>query len=301
MHILMYADFIIPFLEANNKKLPKDDEHLRRCMILNPQNRILFSKKYLEFAEQLLSGNRYLLDFQMFFLELMDGPSNRFENLPCSETSTSFKEEFLHLARNNSFEFQLAISESPVPEFPKMVCYSQLDKPNYHWTLTQLAAFHMVSVHRRDFAGQKYIDVFFDDLFSLPIKMNEVYYFDRKCSNSCRHNYFRKLKSINHPVNVYTFGSKFENKMNVHFSASDFSKLKSNLNTALGNSLRLFYTHANNLSHDRKILFNYLTIEPNHDFGELKMTNTTWKVDLTYSQDLYHSQIERTKQFIEAE
>jgi len=281
MEILVYKDLILEYIRNNESEA----KNLFKKILDNENSILLYSKKFIEFLENEIDKtpkSRELVRFQSFVDRLQKVNSDKRPNKPSSDTSNHFNDEFIHLFANTPSNVVLALSlNDPSPAIkqaiPKIAVFSEQKKRNYHWLVVNLAICSpfTLSVDEANFKYNHEIDTFFDDLFSIPKRIESVTIFDdyldsvsdKKYNNIKNSNICYCMRLQNHPDNKTTIDAALK-KLSENFPNS---QLRRN-------------GHG---SHTRRIIFEGFVVNPDIAINQAKVpTNKIWSIHIRFGEEL---------------
>lgn len=274
MKILLYSDLIISYLDDETPITQKREI----AKILNNENsKILYSKQYLDYLHQLIGDEDDV--FLQFRKDLMNNNGEEITTI----TSTNFDAEFANIYSTDKSNVLITIAfftpnhTITTATNKKIAVLSEQQKPNYHWLVVQLAICHpfTLSVDEDDFKSDLEVDKLFENVFSIPKKIEGVIIFDDYCNSE--HNKFNYLKTNKIKVFYYTCVG----------NPAEYRQKYSNLAKVLSNK-NLFYNNKGH-AHTRKILFEGFIVNPDIDFKILnKSDNKVWSVHIRFSKIKYN-------------
>ncbi len=263
MEILIYKDLIINFVSQRLKN--KDQQKLISKIFSNDDSVFVYSKKFFQFIKDEL-GDDFTDEINALITKLSDNRSN---NIKSSDNSQNFDEEFLHIYRTHNKNVLVPISYSQLSELVSnqihnFAIISEIQKPNFHWLVTQLAVLHpnKVTVKYSDFATNAEVNDFFNNVFRIPKLISKMAIFDRE-SNTFNHG---KFDSFRNTASVFYYTLNHPSFQSIRGSFKKVSIL------TIGNPHRL---------HQRKLVFEGFVLTSNHSFSEL-LVGGDWEIDILY-------------------
>jgi len=292
MDVLIYHDVIGNYLLAKHKTVKTELDNIRTAIIEKSNNRLVISKNYVTFLEQLFKDSDIVGDiFTSFITELIDEMATKLLNVSVNLKSKNIDEEFkgIHSAYAGSFIVPIA-EKNPSTTINFPIGILDLALPIHKNLLKLLAAYHSYTFRYNDFNTDIDILSFFNEIYSLFRKIDSVIFFDRYC-NIEYHNYFNELKGKNIDIQYYTSG--------VALNESMIRERKEKIKGYFGkHKTTLYITKSKDKIHERKIIINkVLIIETDDDFAEIKRARLTWKVDINYSSDIVTSLLAKCDDF----
>jgi hypothetical protein len=296
MDILLYSDFLIEYFGGNKKGLKTNVDNIRYNVVQNVNNRIIISDNYVTYLETLFtSAHKFKTEFEDLFLELFDSIGSKCIKVDSINTSTNLVSECVGIIADYQNPLLIPITENNIPEIPTAVEMQQINKPNRHWQLSHLVAYHSVSVVYSDFTNDNQIQDYFDNIISLPKNIRDFYYFDRYCSNLKHHTRFRQIPVPTTQCRVFTYGLNGT----IPLTMPQLKALKAIAVGAFGTMCRVHYTTDKLLLHERKVMFNNIILESTDDFAKIAPTISTWKINITYSNQEFTNWLSKTTLFTE--
>jgi hypothetical protein len=272
MYILLYKDTLIKYFNSKNIKSYSSKDILDK-IIENDSNKLILSSTYIELLEKQIAPDK--LDFfKTYITHILD--NNRIKSIKTSKKSLTLEDEFEEINNNNieNFLIKIAMEEDDIiKKLSNVTILNMSEKTNIHWIKSELACNNKLTLRYYEFKDNKEIKDFFDNIFSLPQKINIVNIFDRYCN--LEHDYFNYLPKNKILVYYYSCLNRTEDKI----------KKEELLKKKLGGKSQLYITNTSKNIHERKILFENLILETDEDFENLDINRHTWKIDFTYCEN----------------
>lgn len=288
MEILTHKNLILGFIRQDLE----NKAHLKQIrQILENENSVfLSSKKFFSSIKEEL-GEEYEEEYKRLFTKFSDFGNS----IASSPNSQNFDDEFIHLFTNTPSNVILALSlNDPSPAIkqaiPKIAVFTQQKKPNYHWLVVNLAICSpfTLSVDEANFTTDSEIDTFFDDLFSIPKKIESVTIFDDYHKNVFTHNKYNKIKK----EKIYYCTSQKSEKNNTLIPPKEIYEFLTN-NTEKKKFTRVILKTIPLGSHTRRIIFEGFVVNPDIDLSSLNRTDKKmWSVHIRFSKKLADDMIE---------
>lgn len=257
----------------------KEHQKQIRKILDNENSVFLYSKKFFSFIENELS-EEYIDEYQRLVTKFNDSTTN--VNIKSSESSKNFDDEILHINSKTEAKVVVSIaynqpSQTVQQQIPNIAVLSQQQKPNYHWLVINLAILHpnKITVREFSFKTNNLIKIFFDDIFSMPKHISEIYIFDTQCN--LKHD---KFDCIAKKINV--------NYLTIFHSPNRYPtkniENKKVIKEKFGGKHKMFTTHQNN-AHGRRIIFENIVVTCDNDYWNLEVNASDWCIDVQYSED----------------
>lgn len=272
MDLFLDKEVFIYYL--NTLLIPTNDDSklIIKKIIDNPKNKFLLTKRVIEDIESNLNDNDLLKNYFHDWMKILIDTS-LIDLVDYKEVLTlDYTQEIEHIL--NSYHGSLIIgifldSKSLLKTNIPCSIISQIAKPNLSWIISELAGnINGLSVRYFDFQSDDDIKTFFKEIFLLPIKVDEVYIFDRQCN--LNHNCFEKLITRKPRVRYLTARGK---------SPVDNFANKQALIKKFGTKAELYLSRKENI-HERRIILDSLIIESDDDFFNILFNRNTWKIDV---------------------
>lgn len=188
----------------------------------------------------------------------------------------TFDEEFTRIYTLSKANIVLNIcyenpSDIVLNTVPNVAVLSKQTKPNAHWLLVQLAIAHpnTITVRQHDFSSDIEVDAFFDQLFSIPKKLNTVTIFDDNCN-------------FKHQKFAYLTSNKTKGQYNTAVLARSENDSRYKAMKLILPGFLLFGQKGG--CHEREIIFEGLIVNPTHDFFMLTISDAKkWSIHLQYA------------------
>ena len=285
MKILTHKDLILGFLKQNLAN--KEHQKQIRQILDNENSVFILSKKFFTFIREELTED-YLHEYERIVTKLSDSGVS----VKSSETSENFEDEILHIFSSLKDNVVVSIScDQPSQEIqnaiPNIAILSQQQKPNYHWLVVNLAILHPNSVQVRnyDFTEDSQVDIFFNDVFYIPRKIENVSIFDDACN--LKHKKFDFLSKRRSDINVFYYTAKLENAS----SQQRFKSLQAIFNAKMFGKPKG--------GHEREINFEGIVIIPTNDFWMLNIKDDKkWTISILYNKEEAQKSLEYAKTYI---
>lgn len=137
MEILFYKDVLLRYL-SNSFENQQDKKNFYK-ILSNENSNFLFSKKFLKFIKLELDEEDEML-YQSLYTKLADDGYN----IRSSETAETFEEELFHIYSQSQTNVVTHLAyqkptEEVLSKIPNTAIFSEIEKPNFHWLVVQLA------------------------------------------------------------------------------------------------------------------------------------------------------------------
>ncbi len=296
MKVLIHKDLILGFIKQN---LKDKEQQLQINQIFNNKNLVfLFSKNFFSFIEKEIE-EKYREEFIYLVNKLRDGKFDEFTpkintsktsidfedefdgKVNTSGKSKTFEEEFIEIFNTATNNVVLALSlNTPSPAIkqaiPQIAIFTQQKKPNYHWLVVNLAICSpfTLSVDEADFKNDTQTDKFFDDLFSIPKKIESATIFDDFQVFKDKKYFMLKNSNVSYctrlkgkPENIETLNTQLK-LLKIEFSESSLWRKDEG-------------------SHTRRIVFEGFVVNPDIAINQAKVsTNKIWSIHIRFGEEL---------------
>lgn len=291
MKILAYKDLILTYIRQDYKT--NEYKALIEKIIYNENSIFLYSKKFIEFLAIEIDQSersRELVRFNSFVTKIQNEHQDKRPIVRTPGNTNNFDDEFLTIISTIQDKVLISIAcNQPSLEIqtqiPNIAVLSQQKKPNYHWLVVNLAILHpfTLSVDEIDFANDKQIDIFFDDLFSIPRKIGEVTIFD-DYYNIDTHNKYAKIANHKDVYVYYCTENHYRYAKRPHPDRyGNFNDDKYNILKKIFPKLEL--KTKNKGSHARRIIFDGFIVNPDIDLDLLnKKDKKMWSVHIRFCE-----------------
>lgn len=292
MDLLLHTDIFRLFFERSHHLIKEDEADLLVYNIFNNKRTRIFLDSTIEkyCFEHFGQTQQQKSHLRQTFKYLMDKRRVIRQNSKEIEIDA----HFIELAQNYKGNCLIPILKSDISKITAVISdtiiLEKAAKPNIHWCKVQLAAHNTFSVRYIDFQdGEKVLD-FFNEVFSLTLKIKEVLIFDRYF-NIDKHCNFAYIEKNNLPIKWYSWN--LDNPDKERITPQKWNDLVASLNENI-----TFYTtpHKSHI-HERKILFENFILETDEDFSKINLQTKTWKIDVTYDSELYKDLLQKTLNF----
>lgn len=279
LNISIHSDIIEKYLIKRKefKKTPLDYNLV--SIIENPFNKIVISKKYLGFLDEVFTPDSELYnDYSTFMTYLIDGKSEIVE----SNNSKSIDDELEHIS-NSCNTATISIFENSHKQNRKIRTYLCLDKvgdcPKSKVFLGLLKDRKAI-VRYNDFDSNATLKVFFNEIFNLPRNVSSTTIIERYANTN--HSYFDFFEKNKILVKYYKHRA----------TISDGNTLKGKFKR-----IELYNTTNGELIHERLIVLGNLIINLDEDPMNLDVSRKTWTITITYSYDEAQNLLKKCNDF----
>ncbi|MBL7916181.1 MAG: hypothetical protein JNL49_14210 [Bacteroidia bacterium] len=232
-------------------------------ILYNEENRICFSKIYIEHIEKKISNRDA---FEALIRELYD--TSRI-SIECTSEKNTPDEEFIEIASKSDHSILIPIilnSKQLFENLPSLVVINNVKPINDHWIKYKLLSSKNCNVSFQDFKTETEIASFFNSVFSISKHNNEIFIFDRETTET----HLSKIKGKK--IKYYTY---LKGKRSQYYTLIPD---KRNLKKALGGKLRLYYTCNGRKIHERKIIFDNIIVTIDNSRKNVTIQEPTWEV-----------------------
>jgi hypothetical protein len=289
MELVLHKDFFVEYLSGLHRQIPAKSkiDNLRYNIVNEPDNIIILSENYVDLISNELyeSNSDYWDEFNVLINQLTIGNRNA-NRLTPNPNKVSSQDEFIYLSQHTSSDFFISIVETQEAAVPFAADISQINTSNVHYALCNLASVRLASLEYLDFDTTNEIESFFNTIFSLPIHVNNIYYFDRYANHTNEHNCFNALCRKSYNVEVYTWGIDRGQILD----PIRLRSLKTHIFACFQHPCKVAYTTDPELLHERRIFFNNLSIKLDNEFRWVTETNKAWSIELKYSPNDFITQ-----------
>jgi hypothetical protein len=244
------------------------DGRIAMKIIYNPNNKILLSREYLDFLEEVFDNKDF---FQGLIKELFD--SGRIESKSTGQKLGDIDKEFVALSNLPGISLLIPIAfmqKSTIENQVSFICIKEkVIKPNSHWIKMEILMDTKCIVSHLDFKGNPDIQKYIGDIFSLPRFIKAVSIFDREQNSSCK--IFFKHRNIKY-FTLFRNVQLYEKR-----------SILNDLQKDLGRKLELWATKNGKLIHERKIIFENLILTCDNSFCNITCDEPTWEITFYYS------------------
>jgi len=278
MDILLYSDIIEKYLENSHKALKGPLDLLRSNIFENCENRLILSKKYIEFLEQHFSPAHPLHQrFVDFYTEIFDTKSKyvKYDGSPFVTKKDEF--EFLYNSHINNLFVAFTETIDSASEFQDkiIVSMSQVSKPNPHWLCATITANGIASVRYDDFSDEDQIKIFIEGAISFLRNTKYINIFDRYV-NFDSHNRFDCFSESKYKVHYFTLSTK---------DANAFYHVSKKIKNKFGTGTKVFHTRNADHIHERAVWGGNLIVKCDDDFSKINCSTKTWSIEVSFQKD----------------
>lgn len=280
MKVLLGKDVVDCYTGSSDKKL----NSIIGNIIFNTSLKVCFSNSYLDLLE---SKSENLDVLQALIKELKDDDRLSIEK---SFSKSKAEDEFKELAINTKESFFIPIildDEKSMSSLKSLLVLRKSKKINKEWITTEVLSKNVCCVCYQDFKDDKEIEVFFSHLFTIANYLKEVCVFDREHCASL----LTKIKGSH--IKYFTCCKSGPN------NSFERQTKQTELQSALGGKLKMFYTSNPRVLHERKIIIENLVITIDNSRNNLTVNEPTWEITITLDQSKAKKWIEKTKAFNE--
>jgi len=264
INISIYSDLLEKYF-SSRKQFRKDTfEYNLISIIDNPDNRIVLTKKYLQFLDDIYPPESDLYDdYSNFMTFVIDGNCEIIE----SNNSETLDEEFIFIA-NHCCSTTISVLENEKKfKIKNFLCLKKADSCPKSKVYLSLLKDRTAIVRYSDFNNNKELESFFKEVFSFPRGISSTIVIERYAN--INHPYFDYFAEENILVKYYKYKA----------TLADGNSLKRKFNR-----LELYNTSNGELVHERLIILGNLIINIDEDPMNLDVSRKTWTISLTYSQ-----------------
>jgi hypothetical protein len=286
MHVIVNIEVIEKYFRNFIPRTKSEFERNLDDLFSNKNNTILLSKNFIDLAEQHLEkiDPKYRAYFAGFLQDLYT--HGRHKGVKSGDSS-SLEDEFISILNLEDEGVTIAFSISKSPKLSshkkknKIAALTSYSKLSDEWVLLNIAATHNLKVRYYDFTSNSQIDKFFETIFAIPKKIDEVHIFDRYCN--VNHNLYKSIAKKK--INIKCFKLKA--------SLADIEPI----NSYFGKPCEIWNTNRGDLLHERNVLFNNFIIESNEDPVNVAVDRKTWTFNIQYSKEDYSRLISKKTEF----
>ncbi len=245
--------------------------------IESEKNNIKISSEYLAILEDYFksqSTNELNL-FKTFLTSLSD--NNRLISIKSKQKIRSEAEELeaIHNHDLNDYTFTLIKRNQPCLTSNSSIVnnigvYESASKPNKDWFILSLISCFEFSISNSDFSSQIELDNIFQFCSKFPSKEKDIHIVD-SYFNLVRNSQLLKFKGNGFKFKCYT--SSFNKKQ------AEITNDRNSIKQFLGrNNTSVRFSKNKRIIHPRKIMIGNLVLDATHDFAEILLRNSNWRV-----------------------
>lgn len=284
MNIIFSSDVFSKFLtkRLSGKSLLKEDLMIDN-IFSNKENELHLSNVTLQEIEKHARSCGLENYLEVYIKDLHD--NGRIKPYRAKKEYEGIVDQYKSLDEEPKFIITEKTSSISTESINKICFTEKIDKPNKNWVLINLMANKTVTLRYSDFKNQKDIEKTFNDFFSMSESTKEVFIIDSYC-NVTSHQLFLTIKATGYKVKIHTSSFKKEDFLK--------TKLKNDLKQYFGKrNTTVKFSSDKTILHERIIFVECFTLESNHDFAEIKKSNSNWKIDITACNDLKNQNLQK--------
>ena len=254
-------------------------------IVYNSSNILCFTKQYISLLENAISNRDA---FEALIKELSDANRIEVEN---NESKDNLQDEFLEIFHKSKISLLLPVvlndNNNLLNHVPFLIVVNKALPINKHWIGLELLSKNICSICYQEFNDDTEIPSLFQNLFTIPKYLRDIYIFDREQTPSL----LNEIKSKN--IKYYTFLKSGKN--------NEFSRkqIKHDLKKNLGGKLKLYYTSNPRKLHERKIIFEDILISIDNSRNNLTTSEPTWEINVFNDKDRVIKWKNKCKDFLE--
>lgn len=261
---------ILPCLNILKKYLSHDKDIISReftKILFNENLDILLTKNYLEFIENNMSDEEQM-SLESLIIELSD--TSRLSERKTDSTESEIYESLYELNKDQ-IDSLFSITYNYTPSTIHFD-YNKIDKSKFNkeYLLYSLLMDSSLILKYFNFTKDIEIQNAIKNLFELPHKISRIYIYNRQIEAT--HLSCIKNKSIYY-YNLSTIYKPHQRKVKY---LDDLSNAKNDF----GRNIKLFSTNNKKLIHERKILFNHISITFDNSLNYTLINEPNWQISI---------------------
>jgi len=266
INISIYPDLLENYFCSRKEFRKNTFEYNLISIIDNPYNKIVLTKKYLQFLDEIYQPESELYDdYSNFMTFIIDGNCEIIESI----NSETLDEEFIFIANNCSSTTISVLKTEKNLSIKNYMCLEKVDSCPKSKVYLSLLKDRTAIVRYNDFNNNTQLEDFFKEIFSFPRGVLSTIVIERYAN--INHPYFDYFAENNILVKYYKFRA----------TLADGSSLKRKFSR-----LELYNTTNGELVHERLILLGNLILNIDEDPMNLDVARKTWTISLTYSYEV---------------
>lgn len=279
MIIVFDKEILIKFLHSLSPSTKNADAIRLIQVFINKDNKLAVTRNLINRIEREIVSSPDLTNlFQGFLKDTVD--NNRITNVNVSfdDEIEELLQEYTTITTNEVKFIIIGSKKTQLSRFGvhlnRTCIFSDIKKPNRCWTIFNIISNFGFTVRYSDFKSNKEIEDFFEHIFSLIDKGNEILILDSYC-NLHRHSLFDSIRKKGYTITVYT--------SSIERDTFAKNKLRIDVKEYFGkSSTSIKFSSDKRLLHERTFTFGDYVIESNHDFAEIRRENRNWKIDVSH-------------------
>ena len=280
MELVVTKDSLSKYFDLLTPRHKSEKEKLLQSTIERQENRLKISSEFLNVLEEYFEakGPNYLQFFQTFITNA--NSENRL--ITFKNSSSQNENEIISTCFNHNYEdysFIISFEENDYLEnnhSNNTSIISNVDKPNKHWVIANLAAGNTLDIDHNHFPDDNSIYNFVALLPKMSKKVKKIEFIDSYFNTGNNNLVYTTLKISKSKVKCYT---RLQNNEDIDFKRRRIKDFFGPRKTSV------FFTRDITLSHPRKISIGDLVVELTHDFTQIQPRNNNWGFYLKICHD----------------
>lgn len=265
INISLYPELLETYFSSRKEFRKNTFEYNLISIIENPNNKIVLTKKYLQFLDDIYCPDSDLYDdYSKFMTFIIDEKCEIIE----SNNTETLDDEFSYIANKCCSTIISILKTEKNLNINNYLCLEKAEICPKSKVYLSLLKDRTAIVNYCDFINNVELDNFFREIFSLPRGVSSTIVIERYAN--INHTYFDFFAEKNILVKYYKYKA----------TLADSSSLKRKFNR-----LELYNTTNVELVHERLILLGNLILNIDEDPMNLDVARKTWTISLTYSTE----------------